>query len=443
MPFGLAGRIEPDPGLDIDWSVLIPGTAALFVGCVLLTAAVAWRTIGTHPRESRRAPLSTRLVEGVRARPAPAAGVRMALERGRGTRAIPVGLAIAGAVLVITGIAGALTFGASLQRMIDEPRARGMSWDVQATDPDGKTILADPDIASATLAVNQTITINDTTVETRGLKTVRGDPPDMFIEGRPPNTVDEIALGRETRQRLHVSTGDVVHALGQSHTFDLRVVGTAVFSGMSDDPSLAEGAAMTYDGLDRIVRTPEGGVGEAGNLAYVVTFAPGVDKHAAVDRLNAQLNPKGYGVDSPPIPAELRRLRDVRALPAALAIFVGLLGVIAVGYAFVTAVQRRRGDIAMHKALGMTRGGVRAIVLVQATTTVLIGIVIGVPLGLLLARSVWRFQSDNLGARFVVVAPVIVLAAVCLAALVAANLCSLLPGSRAVRTRAAVVLRTE
>ncbi len=212
---------------------------------------------------------------------------------------------------------------------------------------------------------------------------------------------------------------------------------------MSDDPSLGEGAVLTYNGLDRIVRTPEGDVGEAGSPGYVVTFASGVDKRAATDRLNAQLNSKGYGAEPLGTPTELRRLRDVRALPAALAIFVGLLGVIAVGYAFVTAVQRRRSDLAMHKALGMTRGGVRGIVLVQATTTALVGIVVGIPLGLLIARSVWRFQSDNLGARFVVVAPVIVLAAVCLVALVIANLCSLLPGSRAVRTRPAIVLRTE
>jgi putative ABC transport system permease protein len=212
---------------------------------------------------------------------------------------------------------------------------------------------------------------------------------------------------------------------------------------MSDDPSLAEGAALTYDGLDRVVRSEEGDLGEAGNSEYIVTFASGVDKGAAVDRLNAALNPQGYGVDIPATPAELRRLRDVRALPFALALFVGLLGVIAVGYGFVTAVQRRRTDLAMHKALGMTRGGVRVIVLTQATTTVLVGILLGVPLGILVARSIWRFQSDNLGVSFLAVAPVLGLVLVCVGALIVANLCSLLPGSRAVRTRPASILRTE
>ncbi len=443
MPFGLAGRIDPDAGLDIDWLVLVPGALVLCVGCLLLTVAVVWRIIGRPARESRRLPLATRVVEGVRARPAPAAGVRMALERGRGARAVPVGLALVGSVLVITGITGALTFGASLRRVLDEPRARGMSWDVQATDPDGKTILADPDVVGATLAVGQTITINDATVEARGLKTLRGEPPAMFIEGRAPSAIDEVSLGRKTRKALHVENGDVVHAAGPGGEFDLRVVGTAVFSGMSDDPSLAEGAALTYDALDRIVRSDEGDLGEAGNPAYVVTFARGVDKGAAIDRLNAALNPKRYGVDVPATPAELRRLRDVRALPFALALFVGLLGVIAVGYGFVTAVQRRRTDLAMHKALGMTRGGVRVIVLTQATTTVLVGILLGLPLGFLVARSIWRFQSDNLGVAFVAVAPVRLLVLVSVGALVIANLCSLLPGSRAVRTQPASILRTE
>ncbi len=443
MPLGLAGRIDPDPGLDIDGLVLVPGAAVLLLGCVLLTAAVAWRTIGRHARESRHAPFATRLVESVRARPAPAAGVRMALERGRGARAVPVGLALVGAVLVITGITGALTFGASLRRVLDEPRARGMSWDVQASDPDGKTILADPDVASATLAVSQTITIDDASVQARGLKTVRGEPPAMFIEGRAPSAIDDVALGRKTRRALHVGTGDVVHAAGPGGTFDLRVVGTAVFSGMADDPALAEGAALTYEGLDRIVRSDEGDLGEAGNPEYVVTFATGVEKGGAIDRLNAALVPQGYGADVPAIPAELRRLRDVRGLPVALAIFVGLLGAIAVGYAFVTAVQRRRSDLAMHKALGMTRRGVRAIVLTQATTTVLVGIALGVPLGVLAARFVWRIQVDSLGLSFVVVAPLLALAAVCGAAIVIGNLCALLPARRAVRTRPAVVLRTE
>ncbi len=448
MPFGLAGRIEPSPGVDVDWSVLLPGAAALFFGCALLTAAVAWRSIGTRPRESRRAPLATRLVEGVRARPAPAAGLRMALERGRGPRTVSVGLAIAGAVLVITGVSGALAFGASLRRMIDEPRARGYSWDVEATDdPGAPHILKDSEVASLTSATEITLTINDATVDARGLKTLRGEPPDMFIEGRSPHADDEIALGRETRRQLHVTTGDIVHVAGQGGTFDRRVVGTAVFGGMADDPSLAEGAVLTYDSLERIARapgaSPGSGLADEGNARFAVTFVSGVDTEAATKRLDQRLQPAGYAVDAPRTPVELRRLRDVRGIPVALAIFVGLLGVIAIGYAFVTAVQRRRSDLAMHKALGMTRPGVRVIVLTQATTTVLIGIGLGVPLGLLVARSVWRVQSDSLGVKFVVVAPILALAAACGGAIVLANLCSLVPANRAARTRPAVTLRTE
>jgi ABC-type lipoprotein release transport system permease subunit len=449
MPFGFAGRVEPHPGFDADWVVLFPGALALFAGSVLLTVAVASRTIGVVRPAPRRVPLATRLAEAARARPATAAGLRMALERGRGARAVPVGMALAGAVLVIVGVTGALTFGASLRRMIDEPRARGFSWDVEVTiPPEAQQVLVDDtDIAHLTAVAHETLTIDDVTVDARGLETLRGAPPDMVLEGRAPAAVDEIALGRQSLREMDADVGDVVHVVGVSGTFERRVVGIAVFGGMDDDPALGEGAMLTMASLEEIVREPGADPGSGleghGDGEFAVGYAPGVDATAATARLNERLNPDGYGTDAPKTPVELRRLQDVRGLPAALAIFIGVLGVIAIGYAFVTAVQRRRADLAMHKALGMTRAGVRAIVLIQATTTVLIGVLVGVPLGLLLARLVWRVQVDNLGARFVVVAPALLLAGVCLAALVLANVSSLLPARRAVRMRAATVLRTE
>jgi ABC-type lipoprotein release transport system permease subunit len=445
MPFGLAGRIEPRPGVDVDWKVLVPGGSAVVVACIVLTAVVAWSTIGTGRPATRRVPIASRVVELLGARPVGAAGLRLALERGRGKRAIPVGTALAGAVLAIAGVTGALVFGASLQRMLDEPQARGWTWDVIAQDDrSAPHILADPEVAHVTAARISTLTINDRTVEFRGLQTLRGNPPDIIVDGRAPTAVDEVALGAETMRALHLGVDDRVRATGPVGSEELRVVGRAVFAGMSDDAILADGAVVTEPALRRLV-PPETDKPEedASFTEYTIEFAGGLDTTAAAERLEERLAAEGYGIKRPTAPSELRRLRDVRAIPWVLAGFVGLLAVISVGYAMVTAVQRRRPELAMHKTMGITRGGVLAIVLVHATTTLAIGVGVGLPLGLLTGRALWRLQSDNLGTAFVFVAPVATLAVMCASALVLANLCSLLPATRAARTHPAVALRTE
>src|SRR5439155_21456888 len=57
------------------------------------------------------------------------AGLRPALEPGRGRTAVPVRSAMAGAVVAIVALVAALTFGASLRGLVDRPRLYGWDWD--------------------------------------------------------------------------------------------------------------------------------------------------------------------------------------------------------------------------------------------------------------------------------------------------------------------------
>src|SRR5439155_9698421 len=61
--------------------------------------------------------------------PSSAAGVRMALEPGRGRTAVPVRTTMFGAAIGLFALAAALTFGASLNRLVTTPSLSGWNWD--------------------------------------------------------------------------------------------------------------------------------------------------------------------------------------------------------------------------------------------------------------------------------------------------------------------------
>src|SRR5262249_2131404 len=223
-----------------------------------------------------------------------AAGLRLGFVRGGGKRAVPVGTAIVAAIVAVAGSSAALLYGASLQRMIDTPPARGWTVDVVARDPrSGRTLTADPEVRAVSQVRIATIAINARPVEVRGVKTLRGTDPQLVIRGRAPASDGEVALGAQTMQAMHVGLGETVHAVGPTGSRDLRVVGQALFAGVSDDPQLADGALVTESGLSRIYPDLRDDAPDAANdqsfTSYLVTFRDDVDKTAAAHALETQL----------------------------------------------------------------------------------------------------------------------------------------------------------
>jgi len=151
--------------------------------------------------------------------------------------------------------------------------------------------------------------------------------------------------------------------------------------------------------------------------------------------------------------AELRRRWRSVVVLAVMVGFVGavvlalvagaLVALVAVGFALVTAVRRRRRDLAVLKTLGFDRRQVRATVAWHATTVAGIGLVVGIPLGLVMGRLAWRMVADELGVGTDPTWPALAILFVVPVALVAVNLVAALPARRAARTRPAVVLRSE
>jgi ABC-type lipoprotein release transport system permease subunit len=145
----------------------------------------------------------------------------------------------------------------------------------------------------------------------------------------------------------------------------------------------------------------------------------------------------------PVVPAEIDRVRRIDGLPIALAAFVAVVALVAVGFALITAVRRRRRDLAVLKTLGFDRRQVRATIAWHATTVAVIGIVVGIPLGLVVGRIVWRLVADELGVSTDPTWPTVGIVVLVPVALLAVNLVAAVPARRAARTRPAVVLRSE
>ena len=107
------------------------------------------------------------------------------------------------------------------------------------------------------------------------------------------------------------------------------------------------------------------------------------------------------------------------------------------------ADARRRDDLALFKTLGFNRSQRRATVAWQATTIATVGLVIGIPVGLIVGRFVWGLVAHDLGGGTTDAIPPSALLLTVLVAVVLLNLVAYLPARSAARTRPAVALRTE
>ena len=95
------------------------------------------------------------------------------------------------------------------------------------------------------------------------------------------------------------------------------------------------------------------------------------------------------------LPADVNNLKLVEGLPRALAAFLAALAALALVHTLVTTVRRRRHDLAVLRTLGFVGSQVSATVAWQATTFVVVGLVVGIPLGVAAGRTAWSLVADR------------------------------------------------
>jgi hypothetical protein len=450
FPIGTADRIEPSPGPAVDPLVLGLGGALLALVAVGGTAAAAWLALASRPghgtpRSSVVARTATRL-----GMPVPVVvGLRFALEPGRGHSALPVRPALVGAVTGVLGVLAALTFSAGVSEAADNPARFGQTHQLEAfvgsegTDftPVGPlldALIADPGVAG-------TLDVRHGVVEAAGRVPVtvfthapRGeDPfPVVLAQGR---MAEEIVLAPRTAAALDVTVGDPLPSRGSGGSATQVVTGIG-FVPYAGHNNYDDGAWVSPAGFERMVEGFKG-------RAVLVALRPGAEPQAALDRLSGSVG-DALGLDPAAVPlglveplVESAQLRNVEILPLALGGFLALLAVGAVGHALATAVRRRRHDLAVLRALGMTRRQARGVVVTQATVLAAVGLVLGVPLGLAVGRVLWRTVADITPLQYE--APVALLAVLLVAPVVVlvANTLAAWPGRQAARLRIAHVLR--
>ena len=198
-------------------------------------------------------------------------------------------------------------------------------------------------------------------------------------------------------------------------------------------PAIADGALLSPDDAVHFVAA-----GADSSLNHVVRFAPGVDRVVAAKRLETAI---GFPLTRPAVPDEIRRIRDVRFLPWVVVGFLALSSLVAVGYFLVVASTRRRRSMAVLRTLGMEARGVRQVVTWQGLTIAVLGLLVGLPVGVLVGRALWRLVADGLGVVTSVTVPALTLVLVSIVALVIGPVLTIGPAPAAARRRPAEDLR--
>jgi hypothetical protein len=448
FPIGVGRKVEPSPGVDVDWLVLVPGGLLLLILVSLIAYVTAVSSLG---HRGTTGSYTTSTVASWARRlglPVPVTlGTRLALESGRGRTAVPARPAMVGAVAGVLGLVAAATFHSGLDDAVNTPQRYGQTWQAGGflglnghdfvSPAKEKAKLAKlaslPQVAGANDTRLLPVTIADQSLTLFELAPLGGGVTPVSLTGHEPQTDNEIALGPHTAQLLHAHVGDHVMVKG-AHTLPFTVSGIT-FVPAAVHNAYDEGAWVTGSAFKRLYPS-----GFFKFHLILVQFRPGVAKGAGIKAVNAATG-FGFQQDSPP--SDVLNLRTVRALPTLMGAFLALLAIGAIGHALATAVYRRRHDIAVLRALGLTSPQVRATVAWQATTLAMVGLVFGIPLGLALARTLWRVVAERTPVVYV---PPLALVAVFLVvpiSLLVVNLLAAYPGHRAVGQRISTVLRAE
>lgn len=416
FPIGFAHRLEPTPGARLDVLAHLGGGLVLVV--VVLTAVAVTLLLGRDPETAtaRQSPIVDRIVGSV---PSARVATAVRLAFGRGLRAGSTSVSLGGLMLVIGLVVAALTFGANLGRLVDQPERYGENYDLgigEGGDSVPEDVLEGlkkaPEVSAVTLYGATTVSVGDATVGIVGYQPVRGALLPEVIEGRLPQAGDEMALGRRLAKVVGAGVGDKLEVKGASGRRGFRVTGIAIVGGIEESDLAGRNGLVTNDGLKRIDATD-------GMSSVTLNLAPDAPADSA-RRLSERLGIEIRGRFE--VPVDIVNLSRVRDVPLVIAALVGVLGILTLGHLMLVTVRRNGRDLTVLRSLGATPGWITGVVHWQATLTTAVVIAISIPLGVAAGSTLYEPYAEGVGARSDVTVPFAWIAGGMLALTAVANL---------------------
>jgi hypothetical protein len=272
------------------------------------------------------------------------------------------------------------------------------------------------------------------------------------VNGRSPDSDHEIALGATTMRAVHAHVGSTVAVSaptpgGGTLTSPYRVVGTTVFPPDFGAGGLGTGAIFTLGGfLD--AQCPPGPrqatcgreAYEGGGGIYLLQFGKGAEGRAALGKVAKEY---AASISYPVTPANLVNFGEAVNFPLIFGLVLIVFGITTLVHVLVVSVTRRRREAGLLRALGFVRRQLAYSVWWQTVTIAIVGLVIGVPAGIALGRTIWQAFAGSLGVLPDAVVVTWFIVAVAAGTLVVASALAIGPAVIAARSRPSSLLRSE
>ncbi len=436
FPIGLARQLDPDLGYHLQPGYLFGGAIAAIVVTGAMALGAAWLT--TRMALSRGQVRRTRLVGAASRAGAsvPAAvGASLALEQTGGKGAVPVRSALAAATAAILGIVGAVTLVGGINDALHDPARSGRTWKLEGEPSSLEQVThppAVPGLRDLSLVSRFAATVRSKDVPFYALDNIKGSTTFVLLHGRRPLGDDETMIGARSAKVLHVKIGDTIQA--DTGGPSLTVVGVGLLL-QTPHSTFDEGTLVTMHTLDIVSKTT------IENREGFFLLSP--EKGTKVATLQAALSKAGIDTAPPEPVADVTNLGNVRSLPYLLAGFLIVLGLGAVAHALLTVSRRRVKELAVLRAVGLSPRQAAACVTWQAVVVAAIALLIGLPVGLVIGREVWRRVADSIPLVYVGPFSPQLLLVMVPGALGALLVLALAPAWRAARLHTAETLRAE
>jgi hypothetical protein len=456
-PVGEAHLAETSTGIFFD-PVSLPAGALVTVAVVLLVGF--WPAVrATRPAPSKygaaaapSAVVARLAIAG--APPSTVIGVRHALQRRSEGVSVPVGPAILGAMLAVAVLAATVVFGASLSHLTASPALYGndfaLNFSPGQPDPALLSHLQhDPAISRITQGYAEDVLVNGVPVGAVAGEAVQGPLLISTIAGRLP-AGGQVALGETTMRQVGAHVGSEVEITvssptGRKRTVPFRVVSQVSLPTLGGGVNLGTGAVFSIRGYQAAVCPPGAGrekcqrdllrAGSYGVLASVVPSTQG--KTAITHYLNAYPS-----IASPAVaPTSLVNFGEAVNFPVVVGGIVATFGAATLLHLLMASVTRRRREFCLLKVLGFVNRQIMMSVAWQATTVAVVGLIAGIPVGLIAGRVAWLAFAAHLGVVPVAVIPLATIGTLAVGIAAAAILLAIAPAAAARNTKPARLLR--